>query len=179
MTLAARADLARTTEEPAFELERRIDGIELRRHAPAVVAEAWVEGPAEQAGNQAFPILAGYFFGQNAQRRKLAMSSPVLQTAAPGGFVVQFLLPRDTTLAKAPAPTDPRVRLRELPARRVAAISGSGRWTDDSYRSHLELLKSALRSAGLHWTGEPVHARYNAPATLWILRRNEIWLSLP
>jgi hypothetical protein len=42
----------------------------------------------------------------------------------------------------------------------------------------LAKLQAALRAANLTWVGEPVYSRYNAPFTLWFLRRNEIWLHL-
>lgn len=78
------APSARAIEEPAFEVLRALnDQVELRRYAPYVVAEVLVPGPAEEAGNQAFPILAGYIFGKNKGERKLEMTAPVTQAAAP------------------------------------------------------------------------------------------------
>jgi hypothetical protein len=189
------ASAARAIEEPAFEVLRALnDQVELRRYAPFVVAEVLVPGPAEEAGNQAFPILAGYIFGKNKGERKLEMTAPVTQAAAPvklpmtapvtqapaaGGFIVQFVLPRSVTLATAPQPLDERVMLREVPPSRVAAIRFSGFWSDANYKEHLALLQAALKDAGQPWSGDPVYARYNAPFTPWFMRRNEIWLELP
>jgi hypothetical protein len=179
MNLAAAIAIVQPVDAPTYELERRIDGIEIRRCGAMLVAEARVEGPAEQAGNQAFPILAGYLFGRNRARIRMPMRSPVTQVASGLGFIVQFVLPAAWRLADAPDPTDPRIRLRQVPARRVAAVTYSGRWTDANYAAHLRRLTAALQAAGLAWVGEPIYARYNAPFTLWILRRNEIWLALP
>ncbi|PTT89655.1 heme-binding protein [Pelomonas sp. HMWF004] len=180
-------------EEPAYEVVQKLDGAEVRLYAPYVVAEVVVDGPAEDAGNAAFPILAGYIFGKNkgAQKLemtapvtqtaapvKLAMTAPVTQTAAPGGQLVQFVLPRSVTLATAPQPLDPRVQLREVPASRVAVIRYSGFWSQANYDEHLAKLQAALRTAQLTWTGEPVLSRYNPPITPWFLRRNEIWLAV-
>jgi hypothetical protein len=92
--------------------------------------------------------------------------------------LVQFVLPRDVTLATAPEPLDPRVQLRLVPGARVAAIRFSGFWSDANYRKHLDQLQSALRTERIAWTGEPVYSRYNPPWTPWFLRRNEIWLVL-
>ena len=194
-TVFTAASAARAIEEPAFEVLRALnDQVELRRYAPYVVAEVLVPGPAEEAGNQAFPILAGYIFGKNKGERKLEMTAPVTQAAAPvklpmtapvtqtpaaGGFIVQFVLPRSVTLATAPQPLDERVMLREVPPSRVAAIRFSGFWSDANYNEHLALLQAALKDAGQPWSGDPVYARYNAPFTPWFMRRNEIWLELP
>ena len=188
------APSARAIEEPAYDVLRTLDErVELRRYAPYVVAEVQVAGPAEEAGNRAFPILAGYIFGRNKGQRTLEMTAPVTQAAAPvklamtapvtqapadGGFIVQFVLPRSVTLESAPLPLDERVKLREVPAIRVAAIRYSGFWSQANYDEHLARLQAALREAGQAWVGEPVYARYNAPITPWFLRRNEIWLVL-
>lgn len=180
-------------EEPDYTVVQDLGDVEVRRYAPYVVAEVQVEGPAEKAGNVAFPILAGYIFGKNKGAKKLAMTTPVKQAATPvtlemtapvqqraeaGGYSVQFVLPKGTTVASAPEPEDERVHVREVPASELAAIRYSGLWSQSNYQQHLERLHATLRKAGLHWTGEPVYSRYNAPFTPWFLRRNEIWLTL-
>ncbi len=186
--------LSAAIEEPEYQVIRSIGAIEVRRYAPYVVAQVTVNESAEAAGNAAFPILAGYIFGKNKGERKLAMTAPVTQTAepvklpmtapvtqsaAPGGHLVQFVLPRGVTLDSAPEPIDERVRIVEMPARTFAVIRYSGFWSKANYDEHLDELTAALRAANLQWAGEPVYARYNAPFTPWFLRRNEIWLALP
>jgi hypothetical protein len=181
------------TEEPGYKVIQRLEAIEVREYEAYTVAEVVVPGTAAEAGNVAFPILAGYIFGKNKGERKFAMTAPVTQaaepmklemtapvtqTAASGGFLVQFVLPKGIMLANAPEPLDTRVKLREISPSRVAVIRYSGFWTDSNYKQHLETLEAALRTAGLAWTGEAVYSRYNAPFTPWFLRRNEIWLHL-
>lgn len=180
-------------EEPDFQVVRKLGDVEVRAYAAYTVAEVVVPGPAEEAGNQAFPILAGYIFGKNKGERKFAMTAPVTQaaapiklemtapvtqTAAPGGYLVQFVLPRGVTVASAPEPLDARVTLREVAPSRLAVIRYSGFWSESNYEEHLAKLQVALRTANLAWTGEPVYSRYNAPLTPWFMRRNEIWLYL-
>ena len=184
-------------EEPAFEVIRTIDDVEVRQYAPYVVAEVRIEADAEEAGNLAFPILAGYIFGKNKGEKKFEMTAPVSQAAAPqqlemtapvtqmaipgaaGNYVIQFVLPKGVTLASAPEPLDPRVSLREVPASRVAAIRYSGFWSEANYAEHLGKLRSVLKAAGVNTIGEPVFSRYNPPFMPWFLRRNEIWLTVP
>ena len=191
--LAAMPLLSHAIEEPDYEVIRKLDNVELRQYAPYVVAEVVLGSSAEEAGNQAFPILAGYIFGKNKGEKKFAMTAPVTQTAAPvrmdmtapvtqaavpGGMLVQFVLPKGVTLASAPEPLDPRVQLRLVPATTWATIRYSGTWSQSNYEEHLALLKAALEAAGVTTQGEPVLARYNAPFTPWFMRRNEIWLAL-
>ena len=181
------------TAEPEYKVVLTLEGIEVREYAAYAVAEVVVPGPAGDAGSNAFPILAGYIFGKNKGERKLEMTAPVTQTAAPvklemtapvtqaaapGGFLVQFVLPKGVTRANAPEPLDARVMLRDIPPSRVAVIRYSGFWSDANYNEHLEKLQAALRAAKLDWTGEVIYSRYNPPFTPWFMRRNEIWLHL-
>ena len=180
-------------EEPAYQVVGAHPGFEVRLYPAYTVAEVVVPGPADEAGGQAFPILAGYIFGKNQGERKFAMTAPVTQAAVPVAanpsapvirtpaaheFRVQFVLPDGVTTSSAPEPVDPRVRLRAVPPSRVAVIRYSGFWSDANYHEHLAKLQDALREDGLAWTGEPVYARYDAPFTPWFMRRNEIWLHL-
>jgi hypothetical protein len=194
LALAASPAVSHAVEEPDYTVERTLDGdnaIELRRYAGYAVAEVTVPGPADSAGNTAFPILAGYIFGGNQGARQLAMTAPVTQapqklamtapvTQTPSGdsHVVQFVLPKGVTADTAPVPNDKRVRLRDVPARRLAAVRFSGFWSEANYAEHLTKLTAAMRAAGLQAAGEPVLSRYNPPITPWFLRRNEIWIDI-
>jgi SOUL heme-binding protein len=165
-------------EEPDYVVIRQLDNVEVRQYAPYVVAEVVLNSTADAAGNQAFPILAGYIFGKNKGEKKFAMTAPVTQAAVPGGIRVQFVLPKGVTLESAPEPLDPRVQLRLVPAGQWAAIRYSGTWSQANCEEHLALLKTTLEAAGVATQGEPVLARYNGPMTPWFLRRNEVWLAL-
>jgi SOUL heme-binding protein len=194
LILGAMPFVSHAIEEPDYQVIKRLDQVELRQYAPYVVAEVVLDATAEDAGNQAFPILAGYIFGKNKGEKKFAMTAPVTQSAAPvrmdmtapvtqsavaGGMRVQFVLPKGVTLATAPEPVDPRVQLREVPAASWAVLRYSGTWSQANYQEHLGKLKASLEAAGVAIQGEPVLARYNGPMTPWFLRRNEIWLALP
>lgn len=173
---------AHAIEEPRFQVERVLEPkrIELRRYEPYVVAEVTVPGPAQQAGNQGFSYLGGYIFGRNQGDRKIAMTAPVAQARADSGagYVVQFMMPSSFTMDTLPLPTDPKVRLKEVPGQRVIAVMYSGTWSQSNYDEHLTLLKAAAEEAGLKTQGEPVYARYDAPWVPWFMRRNEIWLGV-
>lgn len=79
---------AMATEEPKFEVLSKDNSIELRRYAPFVVAETWVEGDMSEASNKGFRAIAGYIFGDNkaaggTEPAKIAMTAPVtLEPAA-------------------------------------------------------------------------------------------------
>ena len=189
--LASASPMARAIEEPKHQLVRQYDGFELREYAPQVVAEVVVPGPADEAGNRGFRLLAAYIFGKNKGDRRIAMTAPVTQAAEPakirmtapvsqaeaeGGYVVRFMMPSEYTLDTLPEPLDPEVKLREVPAARYAVIRYSGTWSERNYREHLERLQRGAEAAGLRAAGSPVWSRYDPPWTPWFMRRNEIWL---
>ncbi len=185
---------AQAIEEPPYTVVQKTEVFEVRKYDPYLVAEVLVPGPASEAGSQGFSLLGGYIFGKNKGERKLEMTAPVTQQAAtpvkvemtvpvtqaatPGGFIVQFVMPKGYTLATLPEPLDARVKLREVPGNRVAVIRFSGSWSQSTYEDQLQKLRSALTAAGVATTGEPVSSRYNSPFSLPFLRRNEIWLTL-
>lgn len=192
-------------EEPGYRVEVSSDAFEVRRYPAYVIAEVMVPGPADQAGNQGFRILADYIFGNNVARTKfkmtapviqsaasngispeasattsvkLAMTAPVIQSPAASGFSVQFVMPAQFALADLPAPVDTRVELREQLEHRLAVVRYSGSWSQRNFDDHLALLRQWVKEKSLVTIGEPISARYNAPFVLPFLRRNEIWLKL-
>lgn len=185
--------MAAAIEEPRFTVVQKLDGIEVREYAPYLVAEVVVPGPADEAGNQGFRLLAAYIFGKNKGERKMSMTAPVTQAPAPAriemtapvtqaavgsGYVVQFVMPSQYTLETLPEPLDPQVKLKEVPGGRFAVIRFSGTWSERNYKEHLEKLERGVETAGLRTTGSPIYSRYNAPFVPWFMRRNEIWLKL-
>lgn len=176
-------------EEAPYTVVETNGAFELRDYAPHILAETLIEGSLEEAGNQAFNVLFKYISGDNSTTGKVAMTAPVSQQpvgekiamTAPVGQVkdgakwaVSFMMPSHYTLETLPVPNDPKVILREVPARRMAAVRYSGIWSENNYSSHLAELKAWIGKRKLVPTGEPVWARYNPPFMPWFLRRNEI-----
>ena len=180
---------AMAIEEAAYNVVKRDDKFEIRDYAPHILAETVVEGDLEQAGNKAFSRLFRYISGDNRSRDKVAMTAPVSQEpmgdrikmTAPvgqqrvqGKWAVSFMMPASYTLETLPAPEDPKVTLRQVPARRMAAIRYSGFWSEKNYLRYKLELESWINERGLKMAGDPIWARYNPPFTPWFLRRNEI-----
>ena len=179
------------TEQQLYDVLEQNPGFELRRYAAHVVAEVRVRGSFEGAGNRAFGALFGYISGRNrsagsiamtapvlqeiAGPEKVAMTAPVVQTeTAAGEHVVAFVLPASMTAETAPVPSDPTVRVRDVPERLAAATRYSGRWSETAYRRHLAALETALAEAGLVRVGVARFARFDPPFRPWFLRRNEV-----
>ncbi len=182
-------------EEPAYSVISKNQSYEIRKYASVIVAETKVDADFENAGNQAFRILAGYIFGGNKSKTKIAMTAPVNQMAAAAsekiemnapvsmsksqsGFLVQFTMPTQYTLETLPIPNDSRVELRQIPSRTVAVFTYSGSWSEERYQKKLGEFELALKKNGVTVKGSPLLARYNSPLQLWFLRRNEIWIEI-
>jgi len=101
-------------------------------------------------------------------------NAPVAQQRVREQWAVSFMMPATYTLETLPAPEDPQVTLRQVPARRIAAVRYSGSWSEKGYLRHKEKLESWMRAKGRASAGDPQWARYNSPFSLWFLRRNEI-----
>jgi hypothetical protein len=198
LLLASTTEVAMATEEPKHRVLSKSDGYEVRLYEPQVVAETVVEGEFGGGGNEGFRRLAGYIFGGNDGGRKIAMTAPVAQERQTGprdgtkiamtapvsqekrgeGWTVAFTMPSELTVAALPRPNDPRVTLREIPARRVAAATFSGTWGAERFDTVARELLGKLDAAGLVPSGPPVYARYDPPWTPWFLRKNEVLVPL-
>jgi hypothetical protein len=183
---------AMAIEEPGFRILNKDGAFEVREYPAHVVAETRVEAGFTEAGNIAFQRLFGYISGKNVAREKIAMTAPVTQSrgeargekiamTAPvsqvadgNAFRVAFTLPAKYTLKTAPAPLDPTVQIRAIPARLIACWRYSGRWTESNYRDNEALLREQITKHGLSTRGEPILARYDPPFMPWFLRRNEV-----
>jgi len=167
------------TEQQPYEVVQRFRDFEVRAYPPSAVVEVTVPGSFENAGNRAFGSLFGYISGRNQASRSISMTAPVLQgSASGGGHAVAFVLPADIPADLAPAPNDDALVVRRMAATTTAAMTYSGRWTQDSYDRHCAMLLDAVAREGLVTVGEPRFARYNPPFTPWFLRRNEVLVDL-
>jgi effector-binding domain-containing protein len=176
-------------EEAKYAVALRDGRFEIRDYEPQIVAEVVVGGTLLEADDMAFGRLFRYISGRNRSTAKIPMTAPVSQeprsekiemTApvglqrADGGWAVSFVMPASYTMESLPAPDDPGIKLRQVPAARVAAIRYSGFWSEKGYLRNKEALQSWIKEKGFAIAGEPVWARYNPPWTLWFMRRNEI-----
>ena len=176
-------------EEAKYTVIMKEESFELRQYEPHIVAETMVEGDYDKAGNEGFRRLFKYISGENQKKQSIAMTAPVSQDAGPekiamtapvsqeqtgGQWRIAFVMPSEYTLDTLPQPADPKVSLRQVPSRRMAAITYSGSWSRERYEQHRALLEAFVQKKKLQTLGEPVLARYNSPFTLWFLRRNEV-----
>ena len=181
----------RAQEEPDFRALETDGDHQIRDYPALTVAETVVNGPRREALDEAHRILADYLTAKSRDGEELPMLNPVIQdSGAPmasdpplfdddleGAWRTRVVMPGGMSADQLPeAPNG--VELVELPARKVAVVCFSGRWTDALLREQEDRLRGWLSKRGLQSRGEPEYAFYNSPMIPGPLRRNEVWLAL-
>lgn len=187
---------AMAIEIPDYRVIESDGAFELREYSSYLIAETEVQSGFMNAGNVAFGRLFRYISGANVSQARIAMTAPVEQAAARSERIamtapveqvasgdvyrVGFIVPRQYDLQTVPQPTDPRVKIRQVPPRQVAVWRYTGRWTEENFRDHERLLRTALSNRGMTVTADmpAIIARYDAPFMPWFMRRNEVHISL-
>jgi hypothetical protein len=193
-------------EEPKFEVLVTDGAYEIRKYAPYIVAETWVEGDMDEASSKGFRLIADYIFGNNqavssASNEKIAMTAPVTlepqsakiamtapvtlepQTGAPSmetakQWLVKFIMPSQYTLATIPKPKNTAVTLRETPSKQYAVLKYSGFNFQSRVQTKIEEALAWAAQRKLQVIGQPQLSRYDPPWTLPMLRRNEIMIEI-
>jgi len=151
-----------------------------------------------QGAPQRVAMTAPVVVGSTAPE-KVAMTAPVVisatqapvvsrgklseeETARRGPQVMQFNLPRQYTLDTAPQPTNPRVEVREIPAKFVAAMTFKGWFEQPNIDAHGQQLLHLMAQDGLTSAMEDPNGYYcagfNPPWTPPMFRTNEVYVDL-
>ena len=186
----------KAAEEVPYQVLRSDDNIELRQYPAIVVAETSVDASFDDATGPAFRRLFDYISGENQARQEIAMTAPVLreadrpegeeiamtapvfQEATGDGWTMAFVLPKEYSLDQAPLPTDPDVRVREIPGEKRAVIRFSGNADEADIAEQSEALRAWMSAQDLEADGDPQLAGYNPPWTIPFLRRNEVLITV-
>ncbi|MCJ7693874.1 MAG: heme-binding protein, partial [Anaerolineaceae bacterium] len=111
------------TETLKYTVIRKEKNIELRDYAEYIQAEVSVESRTFRlAVEKAFNVLAGYIFGNNISKQKIAMTTPVttsrseriamttpVTVSGKGIYTVAFSMPSQYSMESLPLPKDERV----------------------------------------------------------------------
>ena len=162
-------------EQAKYDVLREINNVEIRHYPSLVIAR--VDG----YGDGGFNLLFNFITGNNQQKSKIAMTAPVVseQIAMTAPVLsesdsIAFVMPEGLTLETTPEPLDDRVKIIEIPARDVAALKFSGRWSNSIFKKKSKEMLEELTKAGIKTVGQVFTMRYNGPFTPWFMRRNEV-----
>ena len=183
----------RTADEPNYQVLNNYGHIQIRHYPALVVAQTEINADYKNSSSQGFQRLAGYIFGNNKKRQKIAMTAPVIQEqqaetmtmTAPviqqksgSVWLMAFVLPQGYSLSTAPEPLDSAVVIKEIPDKKVAVIRYSGSLSEQGIEGKSEELQNWLTIKGYQAISPSRSAAYNPPWTLPFLRRNEVHIDI-
>lgn len=183
-----------SVEQAQYTVIKKADGYEIREYAAHIEAQTTVEGSYSEALNKGFTIIATYIFGGNTKKEsiamtapvreqkqsseKIAMTAPVVASTQEGSRVIAFVIPKSYSLATLPTPNDPRVRLVEVPEKKMAVLRFSWFRNSDRIQKMEERLLANLAKDKIVTVGNPSYAGYNAPWTPPWMARNEVMIEI-
>jgi hypothetical protein len=187
--VAATFGVNRGIEQPHYDVIERIgDAVEIRQYPNRIAAETTVEGSkSDNPRGEAFRVIADYIFGANKGRQRIDMTAPVeisssgkkIAMTAPvevktwgSGLVMRFFAPAKYSREQLPEPSDPRVKLIELPPTTVGVLRFSGSTGDAAVTIYTVMLMKALQSTKWKVAGPATVFFYNPPVPF--LRTNEV-----
>lgn len=181
-------------EQADYTVLKKMDSYEIREYPAHIVAQTTVKGSFEESMGNGFSIVAGYIFGGNTKKKTIAMTSPVVvqervdpessekitmtapvvATTKGDSQTISFVMPKSYTLETLPTPTDSRVKIVSIPAKKYAVMRFSWYRSDARIKAMQDKLLSTLASDGIKVTGPVAYAGYNAPGTPPWMTRNEV-----
>ena len=193
-------------EEPKYEVIQTDGAFEIRKYAPILIAETFVDGDMDEASNKGFRLIADYIFGNNQvvdsnANTKIAMTAPVtvepvsqkIPMTAPvtvepqstdtnmqlaKKWRIHFVMPSQYTLANIPKPKNDAVSLKEVPSKYFIVYSYSWLNTLSRVQDKTDEALEWANRKGLKVIGAPKLSRYDPPWTLPMFKRNEIMLEI-
>jgi hypothetical protein len=160
--------------EPVYKVEKRVGELELRVYEPCVVVRTVVEQDDILAARKAaFDRLDRYL-----DPKSIRMIAPFQMSREADGLAMTFVMPPGRAVATFPSPEDSRVRVMELPARRVAALPFRGNYVSEAVAKREQELLRLVNDAGVVAKGRPIFAGFDPPTTWSFLRYNEIWIAI-
>ena len=168
-------------ESLKYDVLEKNGNIEIRKYQKHITASVTFSDK-EEFDRSAFRTLADYIFGNNismtspvlTEGEKIAMTSPVLSDNGQTSWTMSFSMPSKYTLETLPTPKNPKVKIKEVEEKTMAAIRFSGFMSDSNFGRHEKSLKNYLEDNDYKVTGNYLRAGYNPPWTLPFLRRNEV-----
>jgi hypothetical protein len=167
----------RNIETYAFTIIDSYETIEIRQYEASLFTS--VQMPSNnyrKTSSKGFSVLAGYIFGGNDKEEKIAMTSPVAMSLK-DSTTMMFLVPKKYTRDNLPVPNDSSIEFKDVPEKKVAAISFGGWANDSKIASFKKKLIDVLNSKGIKYTDNFYFLGYNAPMEVFN-RKNEIIVEL-
>jgi hypothetical protein len=164
-------------EQYPFKVLKAYDNFEIRNYeATLFTAVKLPTSDYKKASSKGFSVLAGYIFGGNEKEEKIAMTSPVAMTLE-DTTTMMFMVPKKYTKENLPTPNDTSIEFKEMPAKKMAAITFNGWANDVKIESYKKKLIAALEKEEIKYSNNFLFLGYNAPFEVFN-RKNEVIVEL-
>ncbi len=151
-----------------------IDNIEIRRYNQVVCASYIPKNKADR--DNSFRNVAGYIFGKNSDKQKIAMTTPVI-IRLHNNNEMAFIMPKSYEFDNLPIPDNRNVNLYKQTGQTKAAITYSGFTNEKKEKEKIKELKSILSKNKIEYDNDFEVLVYNSPFE-FINRKNEIIVSI-
>jgi hypothetical protein len=133
-----------------------------------------------QGRDGSFMRLFRYISGDNEDKQKIAMTTPVFMEGKTSGSDVSmgFVMPKDLAAQGVPEPKSEGVQIRKREGGRFAVIRFSGRLNSSTAQKHEAKLREWMKTKGLEGVSVAESAGYDPPFTPGPLRRNEVLIRI-
>lgn len=167
----------RNIETYPYKVLKKYGGVEIRSYEATLFTSVKLSAETyNTASSKGFSILAGYIFGGNERKEKIAMTSPVAMSLE-DSMTMMFMVPKKFNKETLPQPNQSAIKFREEPAKTVAAIRFGGWASDEKIAAYKEKLMAGLDAEGIGYTNRFYFFGYNAPFEM-VNRRNEVIVEL-
>ncbi|MEI7883787.1 MAG: heme-binding protein [Clostridia bacterium] len=162
-------------EQAAYKVLIKEGDFEIREYEPMIVA---VSNEADLRGGGGFDTLFSYISGNNQEKKKIEMTTPVLNDLGQEQETIAFVMPKEYSMDSIPKPLNSEVQLQELAGRKVAVIIFSGNINPVKIDEKKYELLAWLKEKEISVKGLVELARYNPPFIPGFIKHNELLMEV-
>jgi len=165
------------TEQHNYKVIKKFDKFEIRKYDAALFSSVKLNKKGyKESSSEGFRILAGYIFGDNDAKKKIAMTSPVVMELGDSSKMM-FMVPKNYNLKNLPNPNNSKIVFEKDEVKIIAAIRFDGWADDEKIEKYKTILRNELANEKLNFINKFSFLGYNPPYEV-MNRRNEIVVEL-
>ncbi len=161
------------TETLDYDVIMKQDDYEIRKYVDFFIVE--YENEEDPESKNGFSPLFKYISDDNKENQKISMTSPVIQELTEEKKKMAFVVPEKFG-ENVPEPNNSNITVKKFEEGLFGVVRYSGFSSDSKESKMRQKLQEWVLDNGYKEQSNYMLAFYNAPMTLPILRRNEIWV---
>lgn len=163
-------------EGPEYTVISKSGKVEIRRYEDMVGAVTPTAKDNQSGRNSGFGRLFRYITGENEEKTKIAMTSPVFMASDDEAkeLSMMFVMPKETVESGVPKPSSEAVSVTTTQGGDFAVLRFKGHRSQEAQKEALATLRESITKQGLKSVGDPIFAYYDPPWIPEFARRNEV-----